>query len=649
VRYYEVFVADSHYFSDKPLTYSYEEQLQIMSVVTVQLRQRLVTAFVVAEVKKPDFNTKPIRALIGKNPLPDHCLKLANWLSQYYVTNLGEALRQFAPSKPSVRKQKNEEVSDDLVLDEYAQLEFEAPLTTDQSAAIQSIENLASTTVLLHGHTGTGKTRVYLEIAKKTLQKNQSVMLLTPEIALTPQLIKAVNKHLRVNTFVLHSQLTQAKRKQIWLNILEAEDPIVIIGPRSALFSPVRNLGLVVLDEAHETAYKQDQSPRYHAVRVASQLGHLTKAKVILGSATPSLEDYYLADEHNAVVKMHQRAIAGKDSIDFSVIDLKERKNFNVNPYLSKQLIDAANSTLASKKQVMIYLNRRGSARLILCNVCGWQLLCPNCDIPLVYHGDVHKVRCHTCGHQDVPPVACLQCQNPDIIYKSIGTKALTEAAKKLFPNHRIQRFDSDNTTNERLDKIYHQLYKGEIDILVGTQLLAKGLDLPRLGLVGIIAAETSLSLPDYSSEERAFQLLYQVIGRVGRGHGQGQVILQSYEPNSMVVQAAINRDWNRFYDYALGERQKFRFPPFSYLMQLTCRRATLKGAQHASSRLSDQLKAQNYPVEVIGPSPSFYSRRGKYYYWQLVVKSKQRNHLTSLAKIVPADWTVNLDPINLL
>jgi primosomal protein N' (replication factor Y) len=646
MRFYEMYIADSRYHSNAPLTYSSEEPLRIMSVVTVQLRQRTVTGFVVAEVEKPSFNTKPIRALVSKKPLPAHSLELSKWLSGYYATNLSEALRQFAPSKPTLRHklQTSQEIPQ-----ESSQLEFKAPLTKDQAQALKTIRENPSTTTLLHGHTGTGKTRVYVELAKKTIENGKSVILLTPEIALTSQLTLAVSKQIDSQVFVLHSQLTQSKRKQIWLSILESDRPVVIIGPRSALFSPVHNLGLIVLDEAHEPAYKQDQSPRYHAVRVASQLGLLTQAKVVLGSATPNITDYYLAEKRNAVVSMKQRAIAGEDKVEFSVIDLKDRSNFTTSPHLSRQLIDAATETLKAKKQIMIYLNRRGSARLILCNNCGWQLLCPNCDIPLVYHGDTHSVRCHICGHHALPPSACPECQNPDIIYKSIGTKALTEEVGRLFPGLKIQRFDSDNTSGERLDEIYHKLHRGEIDILVGTQLLAKGLDLPRLGLVGIITAETSLSLPDYSSEERAFQLLYQVIGRVGRGHSKGQVILQSYEPNSIVVQAAIHRDWDKFYKYAISERQKFRFPPFSYLMQLTCRRVTLKGVEQASVRLKKELLGKKLPVEIIGPSPSFYARRGKYYYWQIIIKSKTRGHLLDLAKDVPADWTINIDPINLL
>jgi primosomal protein N' (replication factor Y) (superfamily II helicase) len=644
--YYEVFVADNQYRSSKALTYSYDELLDKMSIVTVPLKSRMVTGFVLQEVVKPSFSSKPIRSVLSKTPLPSHCFKLANWISEYYACSLGESMRQFAPSKPSI---KRSDYADTGNLPQPSQLELEAALTKEQNEAVKTISSSTNTTMLLHGRTGTGKTRVYLELAHKALEEGKSVLLLTPEISLTPQLTNAAQKSLGSKVLVLHSQLTQAQRKKIWLQILESQEPLVIVGPRSALFSPVRSLGLIVLDESHEPAYKQDQSPHYHAARVASQIGILTGAKVVLGSATPSLTDYYLAEKHGAIVQMHERAISGDDKLKTQIIDLKDRSNFTLSRYFSTQLLDSIKQNLAAKKQVMIYLNRRGSARLILCNKCGWQFLCPNCDIPLVYHGDDHTVRCHVCGHLDAPPTICVVCQNPDIIYKSIGTKALIEEVSRLFPGRRIQRFDSDNVTGERLHELYDKLHKGEIDILVGTQLLAKGLDLPRLGMVGIISADTSLSLPDYSSEERAFQLLYQVIGRVGRGHNKGEVILQSYEPGSIVVRAAIERNWGDFYEYAMAERKNFHFPPDIFLMQLVCRRATLKGVEQASKKIKAVLEEQKLPIEIIGPTPKFYSRRGKYYYWQIVIKSKQRTHLNRLAKVVPQDWTINIDPISLL
>lgn len=653
MHYFEVFLADSHYHGSDPLIYSAQQQLKPLSVVTVPLQNRMVTGFITNSVKKPRFKVKPIKVLQSPAPLPPVCLKLADWIAGYYATTLADALRQFAPSKTVLRR-PTDDLEQSITATPAVQIEFELPLTAEQKKALKQIKEAKNTTALLHGQTGSGKTRVYLELARATLDGGRSVILLTPEIALTTQLAAAVEQLLPHPTFVLHSQLTAAKRKKLWFSILEAAEPVVVIGPRSALFAPIQDLGLIVVDEAHEPAYKNEQSPRYNALRVASQLGTLAKAKVIFGTATPSVADYFVADSRGAVIKMNKPAIKhshGAPSVE--VIDVKDRRNFSRNPYLSNKLIETINKQLEAKKQVMVYLNRRGSAHLILCDNCGWQLLCPNCDVPLVYHGDHHVARCHICGFSAAPPVQCPRCKNPDIIYRSVGTKALVENIAKLFPSYRLARFDSDNVAGEHVNELYERLHAGEIDILVGTQLLAKGFDLPRLSLVGIVNAETSLALPDFTSEERTFQLTSQVIGRVGRGHGSGQVIVQSLNPDNPVTKTAITRNYGAFYNHALAERRTFRFPPFAYLLQLTCRRATLAGAQTAAKNLKGRLQGQALqaalPVEIIGPAPSFYTRRGKHFFYQLVIKSKDRNHLLKLAKAVPADWTVDLDPINLL
>ncbi len=642
-------MADNRYRRNAPLTYSYEERLAPGHVVTVPLRNRLATGFVLGEVEMPSFTTKEIKTTLSAHLLPDHCLPLANWLKDYYHCSLGEALRQFAPAAPITREPRLSE-SQLSAAGVALELNLEQPLTHDQQKAINDIDTSQTTTILLHGNTGTGKTRVYLDLARKTLESGRSVLMLTPEIALTAQLSHVFSSQLRHPVYVWHSQLTPAHRKKVWLSILEAVEPVVVIGPRSALFSPVRAPGLIILDEAHEPAYKQEQAPRYHAGRVASQAGTLTGAKVILGTATPAVVDYYLAESHGAVTRMTQPAIKTYyGEPDSTIIDIKDRSNFSKDPYISSQLIEAMQAALTDKKQIMIYLNRRGAARLILCNKCGWQLLCPNCDIPLVYHAEGHLTRCHICGFKAAPPINCHVCANPDIIYKSIGTQALLSSVTKLFPQAHLQRFDSDNVAGERLNDLYGRLREGKIDILIGTQILAKGLDLPKLGLVGVIAAESSMSLPDYTSEERSFQLLYQVTGRVGRGHGPGQIIIQTYEPSNIIVQAAAERDYQKVYEHVLKQRQDFRFPPFSYLLKLSCRRASSAGAEKAATALAQKLVAQKLPVEIIGPTPAFYSRRGRYYYWQLVVKSKQRDHLLKIANLVPPNWAIDLDPIDLL
>lgn len=649
MHYYEVYVADNRYRRDTPLTYFFDEKLRPGQIVTVPLKNKVATGFVLRQVKKPQFPTKSIKTTFSSHCLPAHCLQLAYWLKNYYHTSLGEALRQFAPSAPILRPSG---IDDIQLLDGAAELElnFEQPLTNDQKKAILNISKSSSSTILLHGETGTGKTRVYLELAKNTLKHKRSVIMLTPEIALTSQLAHVFSSQLTSPVYVLHSQLPAATRKKIWRSILESIEPIVVIGPRSALFSPVAKPGLIVLDEAHEPSYKQDKSPRYHAERVASELGIITNSKVVLGTATPSVSTYYLADARGAIVKMTKPAVKSRHSKPkVEIVDIKDRTNFKKDSHLSDQLIDAIRTTLLAKKQVMIYLNRRGSSRLILCNLCGWQLLCPNCDVSLVYHADSHIARCHICSYHTKPPLVCPKCGNLDIVYKGIGTKALAESVNKLFPEFRVQRFDSDNISGERVHELYYKLRKGEIDILVGTQILAKGFDLPKLGLVGIVTAETSLALPDYTAEERSFQLIYQVVGRVGRGHVPGKVVVQSYDPGNVIIDAALSRNYQKFYNHTLKQRKKYRFPPFCFMMRLICRRATYNGAQRAAFLLAKKLTDLGLPVELVGPAPAFYARRGRFYYWQIVVKSKSRSHLLKLADYVPANWMIDLDPINLL
>lgn len=644
MNYYEVLPADGRYHSNKPLIYSHPGELTDLSVVTVELKNRIITGCVLGQTKQPEFDVKPIKAVISTKPLPNHCLTLANWLSEYYPATVSECLRQFMPTSPIIRK-----VSEKIPAEIVSQLEWHAQLKAEQLKALAEINENKSTTVLLHGETGSGKTRVYIEMARKSLEAGRSVIILTPEITLTAQLAQVVKAHLNFPVLILHSQLSTAERKKLWLEIINTSKPLIIIGPRSALFTPINNLGLIVVDEAHEPAYKQDQNPRYHAARVASQLGKICGAKVVLGSATPSITDYYLAGSHSAVVEMKSAEDLKTKQIDIKVIDLKDRANFASSQHLSVSLIDEVSKTLSLKKQVMIFLNRRGSSRLILCTACGWQYVCPNCDIPLVYHADKHNTVCHICNFTSRPPVKCPDCANIDLIYRSIGSKSLAEELKKLFPNHKIKRFDGDNLDGERLDQLYREVVSGQIDILVGTQIMAKGLDLPRLGLVGIVAAESSMGLPDFSSEERTFQLLYQVIGRVGRGHGLGKVIIQTYEPDSLVVTSAKTRDWKLFYEHTLKDRQKFTFPPFCYLLQATIRKSSSAAAQRSADKLKRLLLTKKLKVEIVGPAPSFYARRGNNYYYQLVLKSKNRQNLVDLAMCFPADWQINLDPINLL
>jgi primosomal protein N' (replication factor Y) len=425
----------------------------------------------------------------------------------------------------------------------------------------------------------------------------------------------------------------------------------VVVGARSALFAPLANIGLIVVDEAHETAYKQDQAPYYHASAEAAKLAALHTATLVLGSATPLVGDYAIATaKQRPIIRMTQTATqtvaAAKTT---TIVDLRDRANFTRSSYLSNQLLAAVQATLGKQEQSLLFLNRRGTARVVLCQQCGWQALCPHCDLPLVYHGDQHLMRCHSCEYKAASPTSCPVCRSTAIIFRSIGTKAVAEEIQRLFPEARVQRFDTDNKKHERIEQHYDAVRGGGVDILVGTQTLAKGLDLPSLGLVGVIIADTSLYFPDFSAQERTYQLLSQVLGRVGRGHRSSQAVIQTYAPESNLLQAVITKDWDSFYNTELAERKQFLFPPYCYLLKLTCQRASSAAAQRAAEALVKKLQQEMPMLAVEGPTPSFHEKVQNHFVWQVIVKAKRRAQLLEVIAGLPSGWLHDIDPMNLL
>jgi primosomal protein N' (replication factor Y) len=408
-----------------------------------------------------------------------------------------------------------------------------------------------------------------------------------------------------------------------------------------------------VVDESHEPAYKQEQAPHYQAVRVASQLANLHKASLILGSATPAIGDYYIAERLKKPILRMTKSARGdiETNVDMQIIDLKDRDKFTRSQYLSDALIASVKKSMKRGEQSLLYLNRRGTARVILCNNCGWQAVCPHCDLPLTYHHDSYLLQCHTCGYHQKVPTSCPDCGNTEIVFKVVGTKAIEEEVAKLFPEAKVMRFDTDNKASERFEKHYEDIRKGNVDILVGTQLLAKGLDLPKLTTLGVVIADTSLTFPDYSSEERTYQLLNQVIGRVGRGHSaEERIVVQSYDPERAVIKSALASDWDTFYKAELAERELFAFPPFCYVLKLACRRASSKSAEAASEQFLYSIKDLGLPLSVDGPTPSFHTKIAGKYEWQILVKSKRREALLEVVSVLPkSGWTYDIDPTNLL
>lgn len=641
--FYDVWVRSERYRRRTALTYSSPEKLEAGQIVRVPLQRQSVDGVVLSSSSQQPKGIKPIEAIYPLALVPKQLLQLGAWLIEYYRSASGAV---GAVLLPATIPHKLADIEDQPA----PNLKPTLPnLTPEQKTVSARIGDSGS--YLLHGRTGSGKTRLYQEVAKRVLAAGRSVLILSPEISLTSQLADSFAVFGTDSVIVLHSQLTAAQRLKIWRRINQSQQPLVIIGARSAIFSPLRNLGLIVIDEFHEPAYKQEQEPRYHTARVAAYLAKLHDAVLIYGSATPTLADYFLAERTGApILRLDKSAISHNVDLKTTIIDLRQRANFSRSSFLSDVLLEAMAGSLAHQEQTLLYLNRRGTARISLCTHCGWQALCPHCDVPLAYHGDAHQLRCHSCEYRTTPPSSCPQCGHTELSYRGIGTKALVTEVARLFPQAKIMRFDSDNALAERFEHHYEAVKAGGADILIGTQTLAKGLDLPLLSTLGIVTADSSLQMPDYTATERTFQLVRQVLGRVGRGHRQTTAIIQTFNPENPLLQWAMHDDWNDFYNTEMAERRLFHYPPFYHLLTIHCRRASSTSAEKACQKIAQQILAAQPGVEVNGPAPSFHERSAAGYSWQLVVKSTKRAQLLAVIDSLPSTVTsYDIDPINLL
>lgn len=623
------------------LTYQHEENLEIGEVVKIPFGKKVILGIAMQATQKPLFKTKPIVSRINVK-ISEQLLLLAKWMSQYYAVRISQVIPLMLPA--GIEKKRR--------ILQTPKPETNVPtklpsLTADQQKALKTIIDSSSITTLLHGVTGAGKTLIYQKLALKALKNNRSVVLLVPEIALTPQLAAQFNS-LHKNVVVLHSNLSESKRHQLWQQINESTEPWIIIGPRSALFSPINSIGLIVIDESHEPSYQQENQPKYSALRVARKLAELHNAKLILGSATPLISDYYFAEQTKTPIVELPNTVK-KMSLNVQLVDMRKRELFNKHHIFSRPLLEALESTLKNGKQSMLFYNRRGTARTSLCSNCGWVGECPNCHIPLRLHHDKHQLRCHVCTyHQSIPP-SCPICDYPSIDFKGFGSKRIEQEVIKLFPEAKVVRFDSDTPEKEQLHHKYNDLLEGKIDIIIGTQGIAKGLDLPNLDTVGIVQADTELFIPDFSSTERSFQLTTQVIGRVGRVGQAAQVIIQTFNPEHPAILFAKNQDYKNFYEYELKERKLAHFTPFTFMLQLITGYASADAAEKTAVKFKEQIKKQHPNVYVRGPEPAFHEHRGKLFYQQLIVTSQKRSDLVAIAKNLPARWQFMLDPINLL
>ncbi|MGB4767892.1 MAG: primosomal protein N' [Candidatus Saccharimonas sp.] len=626
-------------------TYHYSSQLSLGMIVSVPVGKQMLTGVIIRSVSQPLYETKAINSILYENPLPNPLFHTINWIASYYAAPLAMTLQTALPSGITKKRRQLKETSPahrrertHFLLNEY------------QQKAVEQISHAQPGTFILHGITGSGKTAVYIELARKQLALGKSFILVIPEIALTSQLVGEFSNEFD-NIIVAHSRQTESERHTVWEKALAGSQPYIAIGPRSVLFLPLVHVGAIAIDEAHEPSLKQDQTPRYSALRVASILGKQHGAYVIQGSATPLISEYYLATStHHPIIELPEKARRDAIAPKVTVVDMTKRTNFVHHRFVSDALIQRIAYSLENSHQTLIFHNRRGSASTTLCEQCGWSAICPRCVIPFTLHADAHQLRCHICGTLDRIPTSCPTCQSTSIIHKGIGTKLIESELRKLFPKARIARFDADSATGETIDQRYNDIYDGSIDIVIGTQVVAKGLDLPQLRTVGIVQADAGLSLPDFMSSERTFQLLAQTVGRVGRSSHETAVIIQTYQPEAPAIQYGISQNYHAFYKHTLEERRRGKFPPFVYLLKLTCVYKTEAAAIRNSKQLAKKIRESHPTLTIFGPTPAFYEKQHGTYRWQIVVKSPSRGSLVEvLTSLPPAHWQYELDPLNLL
>ena len=630
------------------LTYDFDTSLSPGQIVLVPIGRRQVPGIVIKKVAQPNFQTKSILKVLYSKPLPKHLLKIIQFIHEYYLAPSGQVVSLILPQGVERQRRKTEQMFGDILKTEHQDNFPEIPLNMAQKKALEGLQKAPEATKLLFGVTGSGKTNIYLKMALNAFKRQKSTIVLVPEIALTGQLVRVFQEVFGKNVVLIHSKQTEAERHLIFNSLLETDQPKIVIGPRSALFAPLDDIGLIVIDEEHENTYYQENPPRYSAIRVASSIVKTLNIPLVLGSATPTVDDFYLAKQRGSLVELKEKAKVTQKP-DIKLVDFKNREYFSKNRYFCDFLIAAMDENLKQGRQTLIFHNRRGSAPLTICENCGEEIVCPNCYLPLTLHADKYELVCHTCGYAEKVPTNCPSCGAVGIIHKGFGTKLLESELKKLFPRAKIRRFDADNKKGEGLEAVYDEVKDGKVDILVGTQTLAKGLDLPKLATVGIVQADAGLSLPDFAAEERTFQLITQVIGRVGRGHlDKAEVIIQTFQPEHEVLQFAIRDDYLGAADYLLKKRRLASFPPFSFIAKLEI---TLKTESLVLKkvRMTAEKLAKDKRILVSPPMPAFHERTAKGYTWQIILRARSRKVLLQVCSELDPNFKITLDPPGLL
>jgi primosomal protein N' (replication factor Y) len=527
-------------------------------------------------------------------------------------------------------------------------------LTPEQTFALEKIiKAIKPSTFLLHGITGSGKTEIYLRAAEEAIKHGKQAIILVPEIALTPQTVRRFLARFPGQVGLVHSKLSEGERYDTWRRARTGKLK-VIIGARSALFAPLPNIGLIVLDECHDASYYQSEPPFYHAVTAAQEYARLCGAGCVLGSATPTIEQRYKAENNKSTKLDLPRRVVDRSLPPVQIVDMREELKTGNRGIFSRALSESLAETISRGEQAILFLNRRGTATYIFCRDCGTVLKCPKCETPLTLHLDEkERLLCHRCGYQRQMPKTCSNCDSKQIRAFGLGSEKVETEVQAMFPQVRTLRWDWETTRKkDSHEMILMHFANHQADVLVGTQMLAKGLDLPLVTLVGIVLADVGLSLPDPFASEKVFQTLTQVAGRAGRSALGGKVVLQTFMPEHYAIQAASMHDVNGFYEQELKYRKQLGYPPFMRLARLEYRHANPVTAEEESQKTADRLKVKieaegRRQTELIGPVPSFFSKMDGVHRWQIVVRSPDPVSLLRDMKLT--DWRIEIDPISLL
>lgn len=655
--------------------------LQRGQLVNVPLGKRVTKGLVLGPstaALDPEIKLKAVTSLDEEYPaLPEHFIKWLEWLAHYYIHPIGQVVQLTYPPlerKEKLRKSKRPPVIPDMAADTPPELTPEQRQTVD---AVAGFDQFSSH--LVFGVTGSGKTEVYLHLLEQTLAKGKTGIVLVPEISLTPQLIQRFVRRFGDKIAALHSQLTDRERTTQWWDIIEGRKSI-LIGARSALFCPIENLGLIIVDEEHEPSYKQDEKLKYHGRDAAVMLAKQANCPIVLGSATPSLETWKNATDGKYHLHTLKNRVAGRSLPDMLVVDLREEKaseeaqkekqeKYSHVPFwMSPLLFDKMKATLEAGDQAALFLNRRGVAQMVICPACGHTRECPNCDINLTLHHHSHLV-CHYCDYHESFKDKCPDCSEGHLEAMGLGTELLEKDLAALFPGKNVARADRDEIQNRAdLENLILEMENGTIDILVGTQMIAKGLDFPKLKLVGLVLADVGFNLPDFRATERSFQLITQMSGRSGRhikeGESPGTVVIQTFNPEHESLIYAQKHDFVGFAHLELTNRSVLNYPPAGKIIGFRIQGNHLRVVQDAARLLAKRaqaLKAQ-FPqyelVEILGPAEAPLAKLRGQFRFHLLLKGPQANVINAFARQTMGneDWLptgikilLDVDPMNLL